>query len=40
VVEFSTRNLDIPTRILLVLYSEFQALNGRTVGCSKMWSYV
>jgi hypothetical protein len=27
VVEFSTRNLDIPTRILLVLYSEFQALN-------------
>ena len=27
VVEFSTRNLDIPTRILLVLYSEFRALD-------------
>jgi hypothetical protein len=26
VAEFSTRNLDIPTRILLVLYSKFRAL--------------
>jgi hypothetical protein len=29
VAEFSTRNLDIPTRILLVLYSKFRALSSK-----------
>ena len=32
VAEFSTRNLDIPTRILLVLYSNRRVENRRSCG--------